>query len=94
MNINNLRFADDIDLVGKDQREVQELTNRLSNTSKKFSMEISREKSKTMVSGSGEDNIRQEIKIDGEKLEQELHVYMSVRTLKIQLSLRIQLSHP
>ena len=44
MNINNLRFADDIDLVGKDQREVQELANRLSNTSNKFDREISREK--------------------------------------------------
>ena len=65
-----MRFADDIDLVGKDEPEVQELTDRLHNTSQRFGMEISKEKSKTMVTGNGDDNIRLDIDIDGEKLEQ------------------------
>eukprot|EP00794_Sanderia_malayensis_P016388 gene16388-biopygen12078 len=70
IKITNLRFADDIDLVGKDESEIQELTNRLHNTSQRFGMEISKEKSKTMVTGNGDDNIRLDINIDGEKLVQ------------------------
>ena len=50
VRVTNLRFADDIDLVGKSQRELQELTSRLHETSKRFGMEITKEKSKTMAS--------------------------------------------
>eukprot|EP00794_Sanderia_malayensis_P019589 gene19589-biopygen14545 len=70
IRITNLRFADDIDLVGKDESEIQELTNRLHNTSQRFGMEISKEESKIMVTGNGDDNIRLDINIDGEKLVQ------------------------
>ena len=64
MNINNLRFADFIDLIGKDQNKVQELTSRPNNASKKFGMEISKGKSKTMVLWSDGDNIRLQVDID------------------------------
>ena len=70
LRVSNLRCADDIDLIGKNEQELQELTTRLHNTSQRFGMEISKERSKTMISGSGEDNIQLEIDIGGEKLEQ------------------------
>ena len=47
--INNLRFADDIDLIAGTNSELQELTNRLSEASKDYGMEVSKKKSKTMV---------------------------------------------
>ena len=56
--VTNLWFSDDVDLIGKDEVEIQELTNRLHNTSKRFGMEISKEKRKTMVTGNADDNIR------------------------------------
>ena len=70
LKVTNLRFADDIDLIGKNEEELQDLTNRLHDTSQRFGMEISKEKSKTMVTGNGEDNIQLEIVIGDGKLEQ------------------------
>ena len=52
--INNLRFADDIDLIAGTNSELQELTNRLSEASKDYGMEVSKEKSKTMVNSINE----------------------------------------
>ena len=75
VRVTNLRFADGIDLVGKSQRELQELTSRLHETSKRFVMEISKDKSKIMASGKGEENINLDIVIDGKALEE-------VRTFK------------
>ena len=40
--INNLRFADDIDLIAGTNSELQELTNRLSEASKDYGMEVSK----------------------------------------------------
>ena len=54
-NISNLRFADDIDLIAGSNTELQVLTNRLSETSKAHGMEISHEKSKTMVNSKNND---------------------------------------
>ena len=45
----NLRFADDIDLLAGSREELADLTSRLDSTAKKYGMEISAEKSKTMV---------------------------------------------
>ena len=45
----NLRFADDIDLIGRDEEELQDLTTRLEESAGKFGMEISAEKSKVLV---------------------------------------------
>ena len=52
MKFSNLRFADDIDLLAEGEEELQEVTDRLNITSKKCGMEINREKSKVMVTGS------------------------------------------
>ena len=43
--IPNLRFADDIDLMEGNNDELQELTDRLSNSAREYGMEISSEKS-------------------------------------------------
>ena len=47
--ISNLRFAHDIDLMGGNNDELQELTDRLSNSAREYGMEISSEKIKVMV---------------------------------------------
>ena len=52
MKFSNLRFAGDIDLLAEGEEELQEVTDRLNITSKKYGMEINREKSKVMVTGS------------------------------------------
>ena len=66
MIINNLRFADDIDLIAGTNSELQELTNRLSEASKDYGMEVSKEKSKTMVNSKNESAT---IMMDGTLLE-------------------------
>ena len=57
-------------MLENDEAELQELTNRLHSTSTRFGMEISKEKSKNMASGSGEEEVKLEISIGGELLEQ------------------------
>ena len=47
--VTNLRFADDIDLLGGSREELADLTTRLDTAARKYGMEISAEKSKTMV---------------------------------------------
>ena len=47
--ISNLRFADDIDLIAGNTQELQALTDKLSNNTSKYVMEISIEKSKVMI---------------------------------------------
>ena len=66
MIINNLRFADDIDLIAGTNSELQEITNRLSEASKDYGMEVSKEKSKTMVNSKNESA---KIMMDGTLLE-------------------------
>ena len=46
--MNNLRFADDIDLMGGSNSELQDLTNRLTQRSGAYGMEVSSEKSKVL----------------------------------------------
>ena len=50
--VSNLKFADDIDLLVEGEEGLQEVTDRLNITSKKYGMEINKEKSKVMVTGS------------------------------------------
>ena len=47
--VNNLRFADDIDLIAGSSEEFAELTERLDRTTSQFGMEISAPKSKIML---------------------------------------------
>ena len=65
--ISNLRFADDIDLMGGSKDELQELTDRLSNSAREYGMEISSEKSKVMVNSG--DITPVQISMNGQQLE-------------------------
>ena len=69
LTINNLRFADDIDLIGSNNEELEDLTARLDTTSSRYGMEISDEKSKVMITGK---NISEkiDIKVNNKSLEQ------------------------
>ena len=66
--ISDLRFADDIDLMGGKNDEFQELPDRLSNSAREYGMEISSEKSKVMVNSG--DNTTIQISMNGQQLEE------------------------
>ena len=72
--INNLRFADDIDLIAGCPQELEELTTRLAAKSAAYGMKINADKSKIMVTGlqkdAGEHENRGAIYVDGMRLEQ------------------------
>ena len=55
-SINNLRFADDIDLIAGSMKELAELTERLDKSASAFEMEIIAEKSKIMVTPATKEN--------------------------------------
>ena len=63
----NLRFADDIDLMGGSNAELQDLTNKLASRAGAYGMEISSAKSKTMVNSLSD--TKASITLDGEQLE-------------------------
>ena len=63
----NLRFADDIDLMGGSNAELQELTDKLATKAGAYGMEISAAKSKTMVNSNS--NTTANITLKGEELE-------------------------
>jgi len=65
--ISNLRFADDIDLLGGTEEELQVLTDNLTRCAGSFGMEVSTEKSKTMVNS--HNNLHAAINMNGEQLE-------------------------
>ena len=67
-----LRFADDIDLMEGSEDGLQEVTRRVEDTSKRFGMEISAEKSKVMVVGKKENIDSQvvNVTVGGKRLEQ------------------------
>ena len=66
--ISNLRFVDDIDLMGGSNEELQDLTTRLTNRASAYGMEVSTEKSKVMVNTL--DDTTAQIYMNGEKLEE------------------------
>ena len=66
--ISNLRFADDIDLMGGSNEELQDLTTRLTNRASAYGMEVSTEKSKVMVNTLADTTAH--IYMNGEKLEE------------------------
>jgi len=70
LSINNLRFADDIDLITGSMKELAELTERLDKSASAFGMEISAEKSKMMVTpATNENNTNVPITVNGSKLQ-------------------------
>ena len=65
-NITNLRFADDIDALAKEEQELKALVVSLDNTCKMYKMEISTEKIKLMTNSAN--GIQREIKVKGQTL--------------------------
>ena len=61
--ITNLRFADDIDGLGKEE-ELAKLVERLDKASKAYGMDISAEKTKLMINNTS--GINTEIKVNGQ----------------------------
>jgi len=47
--INNLKFADDVDLIDADERGLQQQVDSLCDNSERYGMHINQEKTKTMV---------------------------------------------
>ena len=66
-SICNLRFADDIDLMGGSNGEFQDLTNRLLGRVTAYGMEVRTEKSKIMTKST---NIGADISTNSQKLEE------------------------
>ena len=64
----NLRFADDINLMGGSNGELQDLTSRLVDRAKACGMEVSTEKSKIMTNSTN--IITANISMNGQKLEE------------------------
>lgn len=65
----NLRFADDIDLMGGSESELQDLTTRLERASTMVGMEVSSEKSKILVN-SRTHQTPTNIRMNGQRLEE------------------------
>jgi len=67
VKIDNLRFADDIDLSEESPQELQRALQLLSNEGRKTGQVINKEKTKTMVFGSPV--IKKKLKVDGQDVE-------------------------
>ena len=67
LQVNNLRFADDIALITDESNELKLLTNRLNTESTRFRVENSAEKSKTLAVGK---TLRTPVKLSLKELEQ------------------------
>ena len=65
--ITNLRFADDIDGLAREEEELAKLAECLDKVSTAYGMEISGEKTKLMTNNTS--GINTEIKVNGQKLE-------------------------
>jgi len=64
----NLRFADDIDLVAESPQQLQDITNKVHASSKRFGLKINEKKTKTMTIGKTHEDIK--ILLDNTQLEQ------------------------
>ena len=51
--LNNLRFADDIDIIAGSESELQTITDALEKTSTAYGMQINHDKCKILVNGEG-----------------------------------------
>ena len=65
--ITNLRFADDIDGLAGEEKELAKLVECLDKASTDYGMDISTEKTKLMINNTS--GINTEIKVNGQKLE-------------------------
>ena len=66
-NINNLRYADDIDLMETDERRLQENVNNINTEGTRAGLKINIRKSKVMVMGTDEIDIN--IMVNGQDLK-------------------------
>jgi Reverse transcriptase (RNA-dependent DNA polymerase) len=66
--LNNLRFADDIDLVANSQEKLQKWTDRVNDSSRRLGLRINSEKTKTMVIGKQHKDLV--VRLEGMTLEQ------------------------
>jgi len=66
--LNNLRFADDIDLVAETPEQLQELTDRVDDSSKRLGLKINVQKTKTMTIGKQHEDL--EVTLENKALEQ------------------------
>ena len=66
--VSNLRFADDSDLITKSVDQLQDLTDRVNDSSKKFGLEVNVQKTKTMTIGKNKEQLT--IKLGHDVLEQ------------------------
>ena len=71
--IDNLRFADDIDLMANTHKKLQELTNRVDDSSRRMGLKINIEKTKTMIIGKHHEDI--EVKIENRYLSKSQNLY-------------------
>src|SRR6218665_1802210 len=68
MTLNNLRFADDTELIENTKANLQQLTGRVNGSSRRMGLRINTEKSKTMTVEKQREGIQ--IKLGEEVLEQ------------------------
>ena len=68
--VNNLRFADDIDLIAETEEQLQELTDRVNTTSARYGLLINKQKTKTMTIGKTGNEQQLKILLGGDELEQ------------------------
>jgi hypothetical protein len=67
MRINNLRFADDVDIIEEDPTEMESTTQMLNEEAKKYGLFMNFDKTKTMVFG--DKDITQRVMVEGIHLE-------------------------
>ena len=65
-NITNLRFADDIDALADEEKELEALVESIDKSGKRCTMEVSAEKTKLLINSPN--GIQREIKIKEQKL--------------------------
>ena len=70
LNINNLRYADDIVLLADTMKDLQAILNKVNDNGKVYSMKINAHKTKLMVIGRVANNPQVSITIDGTEIEQ------------------------
>ena len=67
--INNLKFADDVDLTDKDERGLQQEVNSLYDNSERYGMHINQDKTKSMVFCRREEENKMHIYINNVRAE-------------------------
>ena len=66
--MDNLRFADDINLLADTKKSLQDLTNRVDDSSKRSGLKINAKKTKTMAIGKQHEELQ--VRLGGRVLEQ------------------------